>query len=962
MTPFWIVNFLEGDSCESFFQSYWDALKANTIGAPEPLKFFHITDGRSETLTREKLNEIAFQSLSMNTAEADKLIPAFTNNQGNSINVIFIGDVTQDKTMERFHTWAAFLQQQRMADVNRPWFSISSVKMYGILLRPESLTVDDKALTKRMKGFLNELNSLERMPMNYRPFDQVLFLQSSMKPEGRAAAEQAVNIAAYHIARTNGQCFKDYDILYYDANATAVFFETDAQKEIDACNLGAVLLKDMTGNQEEHFLNVNEARAFVDDNQRFVDTFKPANMKRFLISECPRIPGLEITKFSCKLNVLNVIPIWRDYNTKHIEKVVNNVTQELSSFEKDFIRCLNLRQHKFIFDSSHGLQDLVFQMFCDKGNPRFKHIGLQQAMKVLEHFKIKIKDAFKNLEKAPEAFVLPGDLDKLMKKSKRLDISSDMLQNELRKEIDALSKLKKEILISSLSTGVVISAALYPLSIWGLAMLPVAALIGAIAFLIRVKRIERLKDLFVGAKLLEIRARLDELATKLQEKTVEEMSQYMQWLHEKKLARLQNEMSVIVPPGFHFQESKAFQPLLAGSFGHAPLVVNVPTIQIPVEEDNSTVDIYDLAKGYKKAVQGLVKELMYSDETISDTEVEGVQFQAHETVATGQKMLLLLDVSGSMEGDITKLRQYVHKLEAVAEIEWIAFADEVVTTSRSASIDSIGAYGGTNYIPAIRRAVDWMQTSTYDVVLLLSDGIPFEELDDIVSAAHELKMPLNTVAVGASPDTEEMLVNIALRTGGKEVTVDSYEQICMPDVWNNEILPNIELVNKGEYSFGQLMKYMQLKACASALRKFALNRIGDYSLTIPALINGYMNPNGFNEWLDASAQRNTLSPRAEQMREAACFSAVEGQEMIRMTGQLQTLCNQHNTIMHMDASAGEPDTVVSLMSLRPLLHISDLQWSATMKHDDATINDRDGVVNLLLKQGELVNIYDEPIK
>lgn len=71
MTPFWIVNFLEGDSCESFFQSYWEAVLANTIGAPAPLKFFHITDGRSETLTREQLNEIAFQRLSMNTAEAD---------------------------------------------------------------------------------------------------------------------------------------------------------------------------------------------------------------------------------------------------------------------------------------------------------------------------------------------------------------------------------------------------------------------------------------------------------------------------------------------------------------------------------------------------------------------------------------------------------------------------------------------------------------------------------------------------------------------------------------------------------------------------------------------------------------------------------------------------------------------------------------------------------------------------
>ena len=962
MTPFWIVNFLEGDSCESFFQSYWEAVLANTIGSPAPLKFFHITDGRSESLTREQLNEIAFQRLSMNTAEADKLIPAFTNNQGNSINVIFIGDVTQEKTMERFHTWAAYLQQQRMADVNRPWFSISSVKIYGVLLRPESLTVDDKALTKRMKGFLNELNSLERMPMNYRPFDQVLFLQSSMKQEGREAAEQSVNMAAYHIARTNGQCFKEYDILYYDANATAVFFETDVQKEIDAYNLGAILLKDMTGNQEEHFLDVNEARAFVDDNQRFVDTFKPTNTKRFLISECPRVPSMEITKFSCKLNILNVIPIWRDYNAKHIEKVVNNVTQELSSFEKDFIRCLNQRQHKFIFDSSQALQDLVFQMFCDKGNPRFKHIGLQQAMKVLEHFKIKIKDAFKNLEKGPDAFILPADLDKLMKKSKRLDLSSGTLQAELQKEIDALPKVKKEILISSLSTGVVLSGALFPLSIWGLAALHVAALVGAITFVIRVKRIEKLKDLFVGAKLLEIRAQLDELATKLQEKTVEEMSQYMQWLHEKKLARLQNEMSVIAPPAFHFQESKAFQPLLTGSFGQAPLVANVPTVQIPVDEDNSTVGIYDLAKGYKKAVQGLVKELMYSDETIADTEAEGVQFQAHETIATGQKMLLLLDVSGSMAGDITKLRQYVHKLETVAEIEWIAFADNVIATSRAASIDSIGANGGTNYIPAIRRATDWMQTSTYDIVLLLSDGMPFEEVDDIVSAANELKMPLNTIAVGASEETEEVLVNIALRTGGKEVTVDSYEQICMPDVWNNEILPNIELINSGEYSFGRLMEYMQLKACASALRKFALNRIGDYSLTIPALFNGYMNPTGFFEWLDASAQRNTLSPRAEEMREAACFSAADSPEQNRMTGQLQNLCNQHNTVMYMDASAGEPDTVVSQMSLRPLLHISDLQWAATMKHDDATINDPAGLAELLQKQGKKVNIYDEDLQ
>ena len=244
-------------------------------------------------------------------------------------------------------------------------------------------------------------------------------------------------------------------------------------------------------------------------------------------------------------------------------------------------------------------------------------------------------------------------------------------------------------------------------------------------------------------------------------------------------------------------------------------------------------------------------------------------------------------------------------------------------------IDSLKAGGGTNYIPAIERAVEWSQAGGYDMIMLLSDGCPFEELDDIVAAAQEMKMPLNTVAVGAA--AEDVLVNIALRTGGKEVTVDSFDQIRTPDVWHNEILPNIELVNKGEYSFGELMKHIQLDACASALHKFALNRIGDYSLTLPAIICGYINKPGFSEWLQAAAQRNTLSLQAEQMRDVDYFAAAESNEFHKLEEQLLRLCNLNNTASRVNISKGEPDTIVSLLSLRPLTAISDLQWASSMK-------------------------------
>ncbi len=975
MTPFWIINFLERDSCESFFESYWNAVESNSSANEVPLKFFHITDGKAANLTKEELNEIAFKRLSMDSADAKKLIPAFTKNQGNKLNVFFFGDVTQEKTIERLHTWATYLMQKRIEKPENPWYSINNVKMYAVLLRPANITVDEKQLSSRVRGFLNELNSLESMDMNHRPFDKVLFLQAPLDKAGRAAAEQSACLATYHIARTEGRCFSENEgIQYCDTSASAVFFEATVQKEIDAYNLGCIMLKDMCDNQGKEFLNVNEARAFVDSEQAFVDSFKPANTKLFYISEAPHIPNLEITKFSCNLSLLNIVSIWKYYNTKHIEKVINHVTEELNVFEKDFIRSMNIQQHKFIFGNARRLLDLVFQMFCEKNAERFKHIGIQQAFSVLEHFKTKIGDAFKSVDKVPHAFILPAYLDKLLSQSKRVDLSANTLKEELIREMDKLPKFQKDTLVSSLLTGLVFSAALFFVNPWFLLIFPMALLIGAIVFIIKVNKLEALKDLFVGAKLRDIRARLDEHAEKLQGKTVAETKQYMQWIKEKKLSKLQDEMHTIAPPEFHFQTSPVFQPLIwtklsednssqlsmSGSFGTAPLIKNIPPIRLYSNTENTTVGLYDLVKSHKDTVQELVQALMYSDENITDTAEEQVAFQRHETAAMGNDMLLLLDVSGSMYGDMDALKKYVHDLESVGNIEWIAFDDKVVATSQDTEIDNLSAGGGTCFVPAIERAVKWLETNSYDTIILLSDGGPSESVNDIVSTADGLNMPLNTIAVGASAN-ENTLTEIAIRTGGKEVTVESFEQITTPDVWKNEIMPNVEVLEKGNYTFGELMKHTHIEACASALRKFALQRINDYSLSIPILFNGYINETGFEEWLTLAEQRNTLSPSAAQMPSIDCFATAEDKKNDKMESEIKRLCEKNNTAMQLNPSKSEPDMVVSLVSLRPLQNMGELQWASSMNHGDATLNDPKMLNELMGNQSGIVNIYDEPI-
>lgn len=985
MTPFWIIIFLEKDSCESFFNAYWNAYIQNSQGEDIPLKHFYITDGNSDNLTREELNEIAFKKLTISTDNAEKLIPAFTSNKGNRINVIFIGDITQEKTIERFHTWAAYLQQQRMLDVNRPWFSISSVSMYGILLRPDTIAVDDDLLTGRVKGFLNELNTLEKMDENYRPFKKIFFIQSHVKKEERVIAEFSANLAAYHIARTDGQFLKDYDKQYYDTGATAVFFESAVQREVDAFNLSAIMLHDMALSEDSAFVDIDEAKKFVEDNQSYVETLRPSDMMSFFVAGSPDFPVINAPKLPGGFFSVMKGEIWKNYFNEMKSNLVNNVSQVLSNYDKVFCERLYDRQKEFITERSDALQDLVFQMFCDTvSQNRFKHIGLTQCLKVLEMFKSKIVETFKSKGESIQAFVMPGFPLGLIKDANAKGLTSEKVLNTLNVQLQHQFVYSKSRLLLLALAGTIVGGLLAFLSPIALLTIPLPLLIDLMIYNTRVKRIESLKNQYIGLRLQKLLEHLNDQILRCVDKTQQEMRQYLKWLRDNKIVWLQNNLSVMAVPDPHFKSNKVFQPLLtnptvlttsliaskqlilsketllfeSGSFGNRPITKNVPTAQVMSVENGAFISLVDLIEKNKRTVQSLIQKLMRRDEDVIGGKEQAIGFQKHEGSITNRRLLLLLDVSGSMFGEMNSLKEYVKNLEEIGEIDWIAFDDKVVTTSYDTEVEELSSGGGTCYIPAIDKAVEWVKSDDYDDVVLLSDGMPFETVEKIVSAANKLNQPLNTIAIGGNA-AENVLVEIALNTGGEEVSVDSYDDLKSKEVWNNEILPRLAILNDGNYTFGELLKHTQIAACARALRKYALKCLETSSVTTPELFIKYLNESGFEEWLSVASQCNTLAPSIEPVPERYCFATSKKPKVEEMEKALRERCKA--VAMDFDSSKDEPEMIVSLLSVRPLVHIGDLQWAASMKHGDKSINDIDLIKGFMREGDACYNVYDEEI-
>lgn len=988
MTPFWIVNFLEKGSVEPFFETYWKAWLQNNQDASDSDRFFYITDATDPSLTKERLQEIASQELSRDANGKQKLIPAFKKNNGNEINVIFLGDITQKNTIERLHTWAAYLMQQKMPGIGSPWYSISRVTIYAILIRPDSTTVIDSTLTKEVKGFLNELASLEQMDVNHRPFEHILFLQSPEGNDKRSAAEESMCLASYHIARTNGKCFEQSsDFRYHDANATAVFYEADVQKELDAYSLSQLMLNDFVANEGPEFLNIKEAEKFVDDCSDFTDSLTPKSISRSLVSGCKSPDAVRIKRPCHPLNIFRIGKVWREYYGQYIvdmkRQLVNKMRRNLLTFQEDYKKELALHQADFIKQSTNALQEYVFQMFCDTGShDRFRHIGLPQSLKVLEIFERRIRDNFGDDSGKAKSFIIPDDLLQAAEKADTnhwdsghvLDVLTDRLQSL---PVYNIARLLRILVLGTMAGGLL--SFLHPL---GWLAIPLVLIIDLLVFNAKVKRIEALKNQFVGIKLVEMRNLMDKHLNLLIEKTKNEMAQYINWLRENKLMWLQSSLSTLSAPSFQFRVSEVFQPLVSssstesekpqlliparsfkaetytesashsGSFGNNPLTNNVPTAHIQ-SNTGGTCSIYDLMTGRKDTVQYLVQQLMHQHLAVAGGAEEDVDFSVHQS--STQSLLLLLDVSGSMSGQaIDELKQYVNELTAKGEVEWIAFSDDVCYTSRESSADKLHTVGGTNYIPAISRAAEWIRSGAYyDSIIIISDGMPFESIDDIIKAAQALNQPLNTISIGQA--AENVLVDIAIQTGGEEVTIDTFNDLS--EKWENDILPRMAAIDSGEYSFGNLLKKGLIVHAAKALHDFAIKQLAISNISLPELIYKYGNDKGLKEWLERSQQRNTLDQGATLHSENCNCSTAPNNDKDHLEQKLHSI-----GISQLTLSEEEPDMIASLLTEQPLDKIGDLQWAQALDAKDQSLN-RPSIINQTLQQLQLkpINVYNNTI-
>ena len=122
-----------------------------------------------------------------------------------------------------------------------------------------------------------------------------------------------------------------------------------------------------------------------------------------------------------------------------------------------------------------------------------------------------------------------------------------------------------------------------------------------------------------------------------------------------------------------------------------------------------------------------------------DTELEGLR-------KLGVKLEKNVVIGKSLT--IQDLKNVVLELQQRSEVEWIAFDHDLVSTSfEGGKIEDLKGEGGTSYVPAIKKAVEYLQNNYADKIILISDGEPSEGLDAILQAAKELNQPLNTITI-----------------------------------------------------------------------------------------------------------------------------------------------------------------------------------------------------------------------
>lgn len=991
-TPLWILDFTDECRSAGFFETWWKAFMENS---PEPVpsddKWFYVSSGAGRSY-EDILNDAGH--LTLQRDERDPLIPVFKykgREDQKVLNVVFIGDVTdENNTIPKFHFWATRLRTALLDDETQ-WTTLRRVHFYGMLWRPNTAAIAP-GVSARTRGFLQELNMLMCQDINHVPFRSVSFVESPSDAVEKRSAFDKMYLATLQLSADDFIGDNDRH-RFLDLSATGVFFEASVQAQQGEFILSSALIEKLARSKDAAFYNVTAAQELVDSDQETLECFEAKTIVNGLKEDCPVLssktyafdiePG--ISPWSTKLR-----RVWAEYYCDFIpnykKNLVNRVKRGIKTFTRDYREKLYANQKEVITSLAALLQKQVFRIFVDPSAS--KYVGLQQAEKILEVYKQRIRDLSTG-EAHIEPFGIPDELRGAAKQAKAenrtpADVLA-VLEHKIKNHpVILLAMVFRTLVLGGLLAF--LSLTYLPLLIGPEAVVGCAIAVGVLPLLIGILgqrarriRIESLKQQYIGVMLSKCQDELRDEIIKCLQTTYEEIDAYCAWLKRNKLEFLEEHLSVLSPADFSFEESPVIKPLvktgnnrpegeenvilippvsvedisddqLTGSFDRLPLLDF--SHGIPMHRVNINGVEKDMQEVMKQDVMmsGLVKDLMSARATVKQSIESEATFISKDVKG---RTLLLLDVSGSMAGENLKdLKKAVHALEESYSVDWIAFSDDVVSSSfdDDANIDLLEASGGTNFIPPITLAAAKIHEELFDDIILISDGCPFEPVEDIMAVALQLQQPLNTISIGN--EGADVMKELSERTAGIQVVVDEVKEIVR---WEGKMESIVQLGEVGEFTFGQLIAKCHIPGCAKALRSFVHSRMSQDAVTLHSLIADYPGE-GLAEWAHFTRRGSSLSHTATPIEEQYTLSANEAASAD--DGFLRVL--QREVGAPRVIALEDPFILAILLYFRGLT-LNDFAW-AGLDETCADLNDRATLASLLPEGTMICNMYNRPIR
>ena len=958
MTPVWLFDFLKKGSLESFFSTYHKALLQSDPQL-NPKRWFYVTEGKdsnmSVSLVEEKLQHLLVDI----SEEKQKLIESWTKND-RVLNVIFTGDLLDPATHKHFMSAVNFLVE------NRPQ---ATVRFYALLWRPSS-SVIESGLPKESIDFITELDKMMAKNENYR-FHKVLFFESSLLQDEKDKAFSSMALAALHIAThtslgENDELSRSHRNVIYNAGAAGAFYEKAVQNEQETFYLSNLLLGTVAHGGDT-FVDPVAATGFLNRHEVFFENFSPENIAAQIKDDCELVPSdraaysvdCEVSPFSLKFKA-----VWKKYYNDYIvnlkANLINKTKKTLAEFVQNYKETLFSAQLNFVNKVKDEIEAKVFEIFRNPDD--HDALSIPQAHDILDKMRQRIDDMSKDSSSARiSSFVFPKYLD-----GAREQVEAEVQNNDPSEVIARLeSKLRKHpvyllsVFVRAMVLGALLSytgvtfllGGMSELAIWGIGtllfLLPFAFSIWN--FHEYLVRINSLKDQYVAAVLLKYKKELDADLKKCVAKTYSDIDQFMEWLKVHKLNALQAKLAAVAPPEFSFMESSRFQPLmkcmpygdsnegrliipstsvtaetdssLSGSFGTNPILKNPPVSMVDVRGNQYSFNQIIQEKS-QDLLRYLVRQMLKSTANVKGNVEQKICFEA---IRTPRTKLLLLDVSGSMsDSDMAELKVAVERLSDTATIKWVAFNEKVVATGDSAEeFKKISSGGGTNYIPALAKAREIMTDCLIDQVILISDGQPFESISEILSEAYKLEQPVHTISIGNRGAS--VMKQISDMTSGEQIIVNDIKELSVDVESKFNVIFSLGL--DGNYTFAEMMQKVYIPGCAEALHSFAKSHMVAGVTTIAELIELCADPQGMAEWAEVSdvscTHSTAVAPREHETKNYIQMVCQSERDVEEVEKKFSTKFDH----AAMSVISGVPEIVVSVLTVRPLSKITDLQWA-----------------------------------